>query len=515
MRIFQTSLRRKLVFLITTIASLTVLIANIGLGLSEWQEARRVIVEQENAASQITAAASAAALLFGDTTAANETLAALHNKGRIRMACLYNEQGQIMGSFVDPRSPGPLCPDKSQAVPVSSLRRLSIVKPVSVKGHIVGLLYTDLRLAELRRLAISLAETTALATVLASLFALLVSMLTQRWISGPIVRLTETAIKIAERGSNGLRARRTSDDEVGVLIDQFNLMLDRLNKRENELRESYEQLEAKVLERTSELRGEIAERKLVELDLNHAKEVAEEANRAKSSFLANMSHELRTPLNAIIGYSEMLFEDAQEAPDALQNGMKGDLQKILSSARHLLSLISDVLDLSKIEAGQMSVSMEHMSVDALLQDVLPIAEVLVKTNSNVLDIQTPRGNLYTTVDPLRFRQALLNLLGNAAKFTTNGRIELSTLVQMKDGKSWIVFSVSDTGIGIAQEQIPKLFRPFSQVDASARRRYGGTGLGLCISQQLCRAMAGWIEVKSQLNSGSVFSIWMPLDTQAT
>ena len=506
MHLFRFSLRRKLILLITTVASVTVMIACLGLGAYQWHHARNALFEQESTAAQMTADNSAAALLFGDETAAAETLSALQSDPRITAACLFDKSGKNVASYISPTAALARCASDAPSAATFTLGRLTILQPVKVKNASVGVLLFEVSLSELNHLTFRLAEITGLATVCASFFALFLSTITERWVSRPIVQLTETAVKIAQEGNGLVRANRTSNDEVGLLIDQFNTMLDRLYEREAELRSAHDLLECKVQERTKNLQDEIAERKLGEIDLSHAKDRAEEANRAKSSFLANMSHELRTPLNAIIGYSEMLYEDAQ---DSSQEGMRSDLGKILSSARHLLAVISDVLDLSKIEAGQMKVTLEEVPVSFTVSDVLPIAEALVKNSKNHLVVEDRAASAFCQVDALRFRQCLLNLVSNACKFTKTGTVTLRTEVKTHRETSWIVWSVEDTGVGIAAESLPKLFQSFSQVDASATRARGGTGLGLCISQELCRAMGGRIEVHSEVGVGSVFSIWLP------
>jgi signal transduction histidine kinase len=229
-----------------------------------------------------------------------------------------------------------------------------------------------------------------------------------------------------------------------------------------------------------------------------------EASQHKSRFLANMSHELRTPLNAIIGYSEMLQEEALTRGES---SFSEDLQKINASGRHLLALITDVLDLSKIEAGRMELFAERIEVAALIAAVVPVAEPLLKKNDNQLIVQTQGelGALHTDITKLR--QVLLNLLSNAAKFTERGTITLSVSSE-PDGKS-LTIAVRDTGIGITPEQLGSLFQEFSQAEASTSSKYGGTGLGLALSQKLCRALGGEIAVESQPGVGSTFTVTLP------
>jgi signal transduction histidine kinase/DNA-binding response OmpR family regulator/HAMP domain-containing protein len=239
-----------------------------------------------------------------------------------------------------------------------------------------------------------------------------------------------------------------------------------------------------------------------------AREAAEAASRAKSTFLANMSHELRTPLNAIIGYSEMLAEDFQD--EGLE-GFVPDLQKIRAAGRHLLSLINDVLDLSKIEAGKMELYLETFEVSHLVDDVVSTAQPLVEKNANTLGIRCADDLGTMHADLTKVRQSLFNLLSNAAKFTEQGTITLDVARETVDGTDWVTFRVSDTGIGMTPEQVEKLFQAFSQAEASTARRYGGTGLGLAITRRFCQMMGGDITVESELGVGSTFTIRLPAE----
>jgi len=237
-----------------------------------------------------------------------------------------------------------------------------------------------------------------------------------------------------------------------------------------------------------------------------ARDAAEEANRAKSAFLANMSHELRTPLNAIIGYSEMLREDAEEHHQAHSIA---DLERITAAGRHLLTLINEVLDLSKIEAGRTELVWEDVPPAQILEDVAGAMAPLAKQNANQLIVHCAPNLPAMHVDVVKFRQSLYNLVSNACKFTKNGTIAVDVVPVTVDGTEYVEWRITDTGIGIASGQMHKLFRPFSQVDASTTRKYGGTGLGLAISQRFCELMGGAIMVVSEPGKGSTFTIRLP------
>jgi PAS domain S-box-containing protein len=255
---------------------------------------------------------------------------------------------------------------------------------------------------------------------------------------------------------------------------------------------------------------DITERKRIQEELVRAIDDSEDANRAKSTFLANMSHELRTPMNAILGYNELLQEEAQERG---LTELLPDLEKIQQAGRHLLRLINDILDLSKIEAKKIELHIESFEVDALIGDVVGTMQHLVARHGNRLEVR--RGDELGSMraDLTRVRQVLLNLLGNAAKFTENGTITLDVGRAVERGRTWIRFIVKDTGIGMSPEQVSKLFQAFTQVDASPTRKYEGTGLGLVISRQLCRIMGGDVTVESQLGKGSTFVIRIPANVE--
>jgi signal transduction histidine kinase/DNA-binding response OmpR family regulator len=281
-----------------------------------------------------------------------------------------------------------------------------------------------------------------------------------------------------------------------ILLAGFSANRALKRKREAEL------LREEMLEQEHRARVELEAKNR---DLSQAREAAESANAAKSQFLASMSHELRTPLNAIIGYSEMLQE---EVADLGQERLMPDLDKINGAGKHLLSLINDILDLSKVEAGKMTLFVEEFDVSKLIREVESTVQPLVSKNGNNLVVNCPREIGTMRTDQTKLRQVLFNLLSNASTFTEKGTISLE--VSTTSPESGFRFVIRDTGIGMTAEQLAKLFQPFTQADAGTSRKYGGTGLGLALSRKFCELMGGTLEVQSEPGAGSAFTVMLPV-----
>jgi signal transduction histidine kinase len=319
----------------------------------------------------------------------------------------------------------------------------------------------------------------------------------------PIVFLTAAykSTEFEQRGfAIGAADYLTKPIDTVQLVSRMNSYLRFIRQEHQHQRE----LEHKVQERTVEL-------SLANQQLQEAKQVAEAANLAKSRFLANMSHELRTPLNAILGYTEMLQESMEDLGEA---ECLADLQKIQIAGKELLELISNLLDISKIEMGRMTVCYETVNLPALLDEVTHRVQPLMDKRNNAFHCNyqedTPK-EIYA--DLTKVRQVLVNLLDNAAKFTEGGQVTFAVTAEIQDSQEWVRFRITDTGIGITSEQLSQLFQIFTQADASPTRKYGGTGLGLAISKQFTEMMAGTFTMQSEVNQGT--TVWVKLPVKGS
>ena len=264
---------------------------------------------------------------------------------------------------------------------------------------------------------------------------------------------------------------------------------------------------ASMISMRSELERETERHRTTAVRLREAKELADKANRAKSIFLAKMSHELRTPLNAVIGYSEILLEDGEIAGKPEEKIT--DVRRINTAGKHLLSLVTDVLDLSKIESNTMELKVQSFDLKAFVDEVVATCTPLLTANGNTLTVSCSQHLGTISTDPTKLRQAIINLLSNAAKFTKSGAITVALKRETNQAADWLDIQVRDTGIGIAGSDLPKLFQNFGQAAASTSSQYGGTGLGLALSQKLCALMGGGISVESEVGRGSCFTIRIP------
>jgi signal transduction histidine kinase/DNA-binding NarL/FixJ family response regulator len=465
---------------------------------------RKLMVKELVTSADVIGANSTAAISFGDRDAAREALASLHADPTVMNAVIddandqdfaaYARQGAAELPWMDGVKAGE-CEFHSDGV--------AVARTIWFSGKSIGTIRIQTDLSRLHERIRSYA--TALVLVLAAGLAvsLVVISRLQGLISLPILSLAQTAREIAEKKNYSSRAVKTSNDELGTLIDCFNEMLTQIEVRDAELASHRDHLEEEVARRTDELQS-------TNLQLTTARDKAEEANRAKTSFLANMSHEIRTPMNAILGYADLMLTPSQTMSDRINS-----LQVVRRNARHLMDLINDILDISKIEAEKMTVEKIPCDIAHIVVEVASMLrpKALAKQLMLVVEFVGPIPAQIKT-DPLRLKQVLMNLTGNAIKFTEHGEVRLKVSAERFAGGSRARFEVCDTGIGLKPHQIDKLFQPFVQADESMTRKYGGTGLGLVISKRLASYMGGDLSVQSEAGKGSTFSFWIdggPLD----
>ena len=489
-------LRAKLTFLAFSAATIAVGLVVSGLLLYEYVWFRNHVTKEAKTLADITASHSTAALTFDDTQTLRENVHALSTQASVTGAYIFGPKHELLARYVrDSRGSGAA----QWAAPGIYFERanLTVVQPVLAGHDIAGYVRIDSDLSAFQSRMGDYAQITIALTIVALLAALASARRLGRKISNPILQVAALAYHITARKDYAARSPIRSLDEIGVLSDALNGMLNEIQARDSSLATHREQLEVEVQTRTAELMD--ANEKL-----RTAKDRAEEGARIKSEFLANMSHEIRTPMNGILGMTALAL-GTQLDPE-----QKEYMETVRTSAENLLSIINDILDVSRLEAKRLRLD----SVEFILADKISAVAKTVALKAHtkglefLIDVH-PDTPEVVTGDPVRLSQVLVNLLGNAVKFTEAGEVRLT----IEPVPSGLRFTVSDTGIGIAENKQKSVFEAFSQADGSVTRRFGGTGLGLSICSQLVGLMGGDITLESTVGQGSEFSFAIPLATR--
>ena len=456
--------------------------------------------------SQIIGLNSISALLFNDPDSAKNTLSALKADTHVLSAVIYTPDGQAFASFLRSGSeripPVPAVPSAPEEFHQISGSEIVLARQIVSDGKSIGIICirSDVEaLDERLKLFLGIAGLVLLASMLA---ALLVSSGFRRAVAAPIVQLAEVAKIVSHEKDYSMRVTRTKGHgEITVLMDAFNEMMAQIEQGELSLQKAHDVLEHRVQERTADLVAAQKEVELYSKSVLRAKEDVERASKFKDQFLSTMSHELRTPLNAVLGFSDLL-SDSQYGP--LNERQQRYVNHIHTSGQHLLQLINDILDLSKIEAGRLQLSLENVPVAALLGEVSDALQPLVDKKSQTL-VQQASPELAVLADSTRFKQILMNLLGNAIKFTPeNGTIELTA----RQSGQEIRIEVRDSGPGIPLEEQQRIFEAFQRLSQSDKAAEG-TGLGLAITRRLVELHGGQLGLESEPEAGSCFYFTLP------
>jgi two-component system, sensor histidine kinase len=478
--------------LLAVMTSLLVLVGTaVAFSVIDHRMSKAEMIESYSTTADMVGGNCLNALEGNDSSQANRVLSLLRLDPQVVMATIYDANQNSFATFNFNQQHVP----KMDAVRsldgvFSHDGLLNLFRPIrTAEGTTIGHLYLQV---EPVKLWVRLRSHVRLAVIVLGgslLISIALAAWLQRAISNPILQLVQTAQRVVQSNDYSLRAEKYSEDELGELVTKFNQMLDTVEKRDVELIHHRENLTELVRARTSEL-----ERKTKE---------AMEASVAKSNFLANMSHEIRTPLNAIMGYTDLLRRGWSDSPEERDEMLK----TVHASGRHLLTVINDILDLSKIESGHVDIDLQPQSPHAILSDVVSLMRVQFREKNLTLDYNW-EGLVPQVIvtDGPRLRQILINLLGNAKKFTPTGGVRLISRVVPNRKLPQLVIDVIDSGVGIPVNKQNQIFEPFMQADTSTTRRFGGTGLGLSISRRLARLMGGDLTVESSPGVGSDFRL---------
>ncbi len=507
------SVKTKLMAIMVFISMVAMTLGTVSYLLLEISSYRQVMMDELKIQAEIVAKNASSALVFGDQKAALETLKSLSADHDIVEAVIFNNEDQPFAAYQqEENSPSSLSADKTRWMPYAKIR-VPIIFDQNNLGS-VYLIRNPRRINQRLQLQFKI-------SLLILAAAILVTLLLARWLqllfTSPITKLTTAMQEVSGSSNYQFRLPEQRQDEFGTLTTGFNHMLSQIHKRDNELASHQDHLEDEVRQRTAALQAAMA-------DLTKAKEAAEASDRAKSEFLANMSHELRTPLNHIIGFTDLVVSGKCGNLSATQADYLGD---VLSSSRHLLSLINDILDLSKVEAGKMELELTDIQLPPFLKQSLKMVQEKALKHRLQLSMEIENDLDTIRADERKLKQVFYNLLSNATKFTPDGGSITMTAMRCNEAGqqiaapeaeksastagNWLKISVHDSGIGIKNEDLERIFKSFEQADGSSSRHYQGTGLGLSLTRRLVELHGGRIWTESEgPEQGSTFSFIIPI-----
>jgi signal transduction histidine kinase/ActR/RegA family two-component response regulator len=498
--ITDVSIQKKLIRVIMLTSGIALALACVLFAIYNFTMFRIGEVRELTSLAEIVGNNSSAALVFDDSQTAKDVLSSLKMDDRIEGAAVYDKNGKIFASFNRNHSEANVFLSKpNSSINSFTLQKLDIELPIQLNEETIGTIRIISHQKSLIKLLGENGLIVFLVLIISSIVAYLVSKKLESMISSPILHLSDKVSQVSINRDYSIRAKKTTQDEMGNLIDRFNEMLDRIQEQEIALQGANDRLEDQVEERTAKLKAAISE-------AERAKIESEKANQAKSEFLSRMSHELRTPMNAILGFTQMMLKDTQNPLNEIH---QTDANHIIKAGNHLLELINEILDLSRIESGQFSVSNQNNHLGNIMEEVLEIIDPTAKKHKIQLACNMDQfKNTHVFADSVRLKQVILNLLSNGIKYN-NPKGSVQVIQEISKDNHAVKLKFVDTGPGIPADKLKDIFEPFNRLEAD-KTAIEGTGIGLSICEKLMEMMGGNLKVESTVGVGSEFSIEMPI-----